>query len=131
MISRNLFAVMDVREARGINSMQDKIKNLIKDALKNLNIEISNINLEHPEDLKNGEYSTNVAMVVVAKNVKSNQKELAEKIVAEALRLNLDKNIEKIEVAGAGFVNFHLSRKFFSRSTEEILNKGENVGKKI
>ncbi|KKQ20551.1 MAG: Arginine-tRNA ligase [Candidatus Nomurabacteria bacterium GW2011_GWA1_37_20] len=109
--------------------MQDKIKNLIKDALKNLNIEISNINLEHPEDLKNGEYSTNVAMVVVAKNVKSNPKELAEKIVAEALRLNLDKNIEKIEVAGAGFVNFHLSRKFFSRSTEEILNKGENVGK--
>src|SRR3989344_4367857 len=108
--------------------MQDKIKNLIKDALKNLNIEISNINLEHPEDLKNGEYSTNVAMVV-AKNVKSNPKELAEKIVAEALRLNLDKNIEKIEVAGAGFVNFHLSRKFFSRSTEEILNKGENVGK--
>ena len=34
--------------------MQEKIKNLIKDALKNLDIEVGDIVLEHPEDLKNG-----------------------------------------------------------------------------
>ncbi|HTE49172.1 MAG TPA: arginine--tRNA ligase [Candidatus Paceibacterota bacterium] len=108
--------------------MQEKIKNLIKDALKNLDIEASNIVLEHPEDLKNGDYSTNVAMAV-AKSVKSSPKELAAKIVAEILRLNLDKYIEKVEIAGGGFINFHLSRKFFGQSIEEILNKADDVGK--
>jgi arginyl-tRNA synthetase len=107
--------------------MEDKIKNLIKDALKNLDIEASDIRLEHPEDLKNGDYSTNIALAV-AKNVKSNPKELAGKIVAEISRLNLDTYIEKVEVAGAGFINFHLSRKFFANTIEEILNKGEHVG---
>ena len=109
-------------------SMQQKIKNLIKDALKNLEIEVSDIALEHPADLSRGDYSTNVAMAV-AKGVKANPKALAEKIVDEILRLNLDNDIEKVEVAGAGFINFRLSRKFFSRSVEKILNDGENVGK--
>jgi len=108
--------------------MQNTIKNLIKDALQNLSIEASDIVVEHPEDFKNGDYSTNVALVV-AKSLKTNPKELAKNIVTEILRLNLDKNIEKVEVAGAGFINFHLSRKFFGRSIEEILNEGENVGK--
>jgi arginyl-tRNA synthetase len=108
--------------------MEQKIKNLIKDALKNLDMEVSNIILEHPEDLKNGDYSTNIALAC-AKEIKTNPQELAEKIVTEILRLNLDKYIEKVEVAGAGFINFYLSRKFFAGKVEEILNQGEKVGK--
>ncbi len=108
--------------------MENKIKNLIKDALENLKIEVSSITLEHPADLKMGDYSTNVAMAI-AKDIGTNPKALAPKIVAEILRLNLDKYIEKVEVAGAGFINFHLSRKFFANSVEEIVNKGEDVGK--
>ncbi len=108
--------------------MQDKIKNLIKDALANLTIEVSDIVVEHPADSKMGDYSTNVALAI-AKNISMNPKELADKIVTEILRLNTDNNIEKVEVAGAGFINFYLSRKFFARSVEEILNKGFDVGK--
>ena len=96
--------------------------------MKNLSIEIGDISLEHPADLSRGDYSTNMAMVV-AKSVKNNPKALAEKIVTEILRLNLDKNIEKVEVAGAGFINFYLSRKFFAKSIEEILNEAGNVGR--
>ncbi|OGJ01570.1 arginine--tRNA ligase [Candidatus Nomurabacteria bacterium RIFCSPLOWO2_12_FULL_37_8] len=109
--------------------MQEKIKNLIKNALKKLNIEISNIILEHPSDLKMGDYSTNVALAV-AKNIGTNPKELAEKIV-EILRQAQGEftEIQEIQVAGAGFINFYLSRKFFGRSVEEILNTAENFGK--
>jgi arginyl-tRNA synthetase len=127
--------------------MENEIKKLIQDALKNLNIEVSDFILEHPADLKMGDYSTNVAMkiygpiskvtnnkkfgtwTVHSPNQKGNPKELAEKIVVEINRLNVDKNIEKVEVAGAGFINFYLSRKFFSKSVEEILNQAENFGK--
>src|SRR3989344_3461725 len=108
--------------------MQKEIKNLIKDALENLKIEVSDIILEHPEDLKNGDYSTNIALAI-AKSIERNPKELAEKIVAEISRLNLDKNIEKVKVAGNGFINFYLSRKFFAGSVEEILNRAENFGR--
>ncbi|MEI6280789.1 MAG: arginine--tRNA ligase [bacterium] len=108
--------------------MESKIRNLIKDALLNLKIEINDIVLTHPEDFENGDYSTNVALAI-AKNISENPKALAEKIVREILRLNVAKNIHKVEVAGAGFINFYLSRKFFTDSIEEILNKGENVGK--
>lgn len=101
--------------------MQEKIKNLIKETLKNLRIEETGFVVEHPEDLKNGDYSVNVALVY-AKKLKTNPKELAEKIVTELSRSNLDSVIEKVEVAGAGFINFYLSRKFFSGSVEEILN---------
>jgi arginyl-tRNA synthetase len=119
---------MDDCAAFFVKSMQQEIKNLIKDALLNLNIEVSDIVIEHPEDLKNGDYSTNVALAI-AKGVERNPKELAEKIVIEINRLNVDKNIEKVEVAGFGFINFHLSREFFSKSIEEILNKAGDVGK--
>ncbi|KKR43318.1 arginine--tRNA ligase [Candidatus Nomurabacteria bacterium RIFOXYB1_FULL_39_16] len=108
--------------------MEQKIKNLIKDALKNLAIEVSDIALEHPEDLKNGDYSTNVALAI-SKLLNKNPKVLAEEIVFEINRLNVDKNIEKVEIAGVGFINFYLSRKFFTNSIEEILNKAENFGK--
>ncbi len=114
-------------ETRG-EIMENEIKNLIKDALENLEIKVSNIVLEHPADLKMGDYSTNVAMAA-AKSLKSKPKDLAEKIVEQILRLNTDKYMEKVEVAGAGFINFHLSRKFFANSIEDVVNKADNFGK--
>jgi arginyl-tRNA synthetase len=104
--------------------MQEKIKKLIDSALENLQIEVSDFAVEHPEDLDNGDYSTNVAMVS-AKKLKTNPKELAEKIknkIEDQLDKNLPDEIEKIEVAGAGFINFYLSPKFFRGSIEDILN---------
>ncbi|MEX2028980.1 MAG: arginine--tRNA ligase [Candidatus Paceibacterota bacterium] len=114
--------------------MQEQIKNLIKDALKSLNIGDIDFGLEHPEDLKNGDYSTNVAMVL-AKNLKTNPKELAEKIKSEIEKI-LPKEIQKIEAVG-GFINFYLSREFFANSIKKISTDkefGKNnslVGQKI
>ena len=121
------------KEARGINKMeiQDKIKNLISGALKKLDIEALNITLEHPEDFKNGDYSTNVAMVY-AKELKKNPIDLAEEVIAELEILNIEsevKVVENIEIAGPGFINFYLSREFFIESIKEILEKKENFGK--
>ena len=115
--------------------MQEKIKNLINEALKNLGIEDVDFVVEHPADLKMGDYSTNIAMVLT-KKLQMNPRELAEKIVAEMSK-SLFNIVDKIEVAGPGFINFYLSPKFFNNSIKEILenkNFGENqslVEKKI
>src|SRR3989344_8052934 len=106
--------------------MQDIIRKLIEEALKNLNLGEQNFSVEHPADLKMGDYSTNVAMaasrntakdystdeiklkadkIIISKGVDQTSyspKERAEKIVEE-INKNLPEEIEKVEVAGAGF----------------------------
>jgi arginyl-tRNA synthetase len=109
------------------NNMKEIIENLIKDILKNLNIEDVSFSVEHPESFVNGDYSTNIAMVC-AKKMAKNPRELAEKIVEELYKI-LPKEIEKIEVAGAGFINFYLSREFFTDSINKILEKKDDWGR--
>ncbi len=110
--------------------MKNLIEQKIKEALKNLGInEDVSFSVEHPDDLKNGDYSTNVAMVC-AKQLKSNPGGLAEKIKIE-IEKDLPKEIEKVEVAGPGFINFYLSREFFTEKVKEILERGENWGKNV
>ncbi|MEK7459535.1 MAG: arginine--tRNA ligase [Patescibacteria group bacterium] len=112
--------------------MQEKIKNLINEVLKNLEIESVDFMVEHPADLKMGDYATNIAMVL-SKSLKQNPREIAEKIVKE---INLttspsllgEGEIQKVEIAGAGFINFYLSKEFFANSIKEIL-EDENFGK--
>lgn len=108
--------------------MKEQIEKKIKEILKNLGIfEEVNFSIEHPEDFKNGDYSTNVAMVC-AKKIGKNPKELAENIKTE-LEKNLPKEISKVEVAGPGFINFYLSREFFTEKVKEILEKRDDWGK--
>jgi len=108
--------------------MKEQIQKLIQEVLKKLSIENCDFSVEHPDDFKNGDYSTNVAMVC-AKKLGENPKELAEKIVAELFPRQGLGEIEKVEVAGSGFINFYLSREFFTKSIENILNKKEDWGK--
>ncbi len=100
--------------------MKEKIIEQIKIALGNLGIEAESILLEHPADMKMGDYSTNVAMMY-AKKLSINPRELAEKIKTELE--NKIPEIEKIEVAGAGFINFYIKREFFISEIKDAQNK--------
>ncbi len=106
--------------------IQEKIKDLIRSALTHLDIHADEVNLEHPVDLKMGDYSTNIAMAL-AKGLETNPKSLAEKIVTQISK-NLPSEISKVEVAGPGFINLFLSREFFSQSIKEILEKSTKWG---
>jgi len=107
--------------------MKNNIEKLIKEVLNNLNIKDVSFSIEHPDDFKNGDYSTNVAMVC-AKKIGKNPRELAENIKIE-LEKKISKEISKVEVAGPGFINFYLSREFFTGSVNTILEEKENYGK--
>lgn len=102
------------------------MKNSIKEALRSLSITADDIHLEHPADLSFGDYSSNVALAQ-AKELKMKPRDLAEKIANEIGTRKI-KEIEKVEVAGAGFINFFLSKEFFAESTGEVIKAGENLG---
>ena len=101
----------------------EKIVDSLNNALKKLGIEAT-VELDHPGELSHGDYSSNVALAA-AKAAGTSPRALAEKIVAE---LGAIDGVQKIDVAGAGFINFTLAREFFPEATKEILAQGEKWG---
>lgn len=83
------------------------------------------INLERPLDEKNGDYSTNVAMVM-AKKIGRNPREIAEEIISQT---HFSDIFERVEVAGGGFINFYLSKKALADNISEIIEKKSDYGK--
>ena len=84
--------------------MQEKIKNWIKETLK---VE-EDVTLIHPKDMGNGDFT----LVSLPENIEEHLQKLNQNKLPE-----IDK-IEKVD----RFINFYLSKKFFSGSIEEILN---------
>ncbi|MBR1925217.1 MAG: arginine--tRNA ligase [Ruminobacter sp.] len=76
------------------------------------------IMVENTKDKKNGDYATNLAMLL-AKPMKMKPIEIANLIV-KAIPQN-DK-ITKVEIAGPGFINFFVSKNYLASQIEAILN---------
>ena len=119
---------------RMIFMMVNKIRTLLETSLETLSTETNPFIVEVPNEGDKGDYSTNVAMVNASKTG-IGTRDLAQKIT-ECLLENKPKWIEKIEVAGAGFINFYLSRDFISKKTKDALDdkygkNNEHNGEKI
>lgn len=111
------------------NNLRQIISQAINDAIKDNKLpetESIKFNIEMPADTKNGDFSSNVAMVN-AKNFKMAPAAIA-KIICEYL--NLNKTLfDKVEIAGPGFINFFFSKEFYSSIIDDVLKLKENYGK--
>ena len=86
---------------------------------------INPFNVERPADPKNGDVSTNAAMVC-AKAFRSAPRKIAEEIVA---KIDLGETyFEKCEVAGAGFINFFFASSWYGEVVKAVLDEKENYG---
>jgi len=84
------------------------------------------IQIEQPSDKRFGDFSTNIALLA-AKECRRNPRELAQDIIKH-LQFQPD-TVAKIEVAGAGFINFYLAPVFIMRSVEKVLDDGDEFGR--
>jgi arginyl-tRNA synthetase len=105
----------------------EKLKKSIAKAVSELEMPEATIVLDHPADMKMGDYSCNIAMAL-SKKAGIKPRELAEKII-QKLKPELPDEVERVEAAGPGFINFFLSRKFFEKSVAEIIEIGDGFGK--
>lgn len=109
------------------------IKNLIQQACADLRFNVEEIELEHPENPGHGDYSTNIALVL-GKQLNRNPHEVAEEIRKGILNTKykiLDTSIEKVEIAGPGFINFFLAKAFFTQELPQILKQKEKYGTRL
>ena len=83
-----------------------------------------NLELERPKNLAHGDLSSNVAMQL-AKPLRRNPRELAQMILAA---LPVSPLIQRSEIAGAGFINFHLEPAAWSGIINEVLAAGPAFG---
>ncbi len=107
--------------------MKKEIREQIELVLSELGFSGIDFAIDFPTDKNtDADYFSNVAMVA-AKQAGEAPRQFAEKIVT-ALEGRISQ-IEKIEIAGPGFINFYLQREFFREKILNVLDAKENWGK--
>ena len=84
----------------------------------------TNIQLDRTRSKEHGDFATNIALTL-AKPAKRNPREIAEEIVSRLLE---SRHVEKVEVAGPGFINFYLSRSSKLAVIKQILKQTDRYG---
>ncbi|MEK3992481.1 arginine--tRNA ligase [Robertmurraya sp. FSL R5-0851] len=112
-----------------VEQVQLKLKEEIRAAVIKAELateeQLPDVILETPKDKANGDYSTNMAMQLarVAKK--------APRAIADALVANFDQSkasIEKIDIAGPGFINFYMNNNYLTDLIPTILTAGDKYG---
>jgi arginyl-tRNA synthetase len=87
--------------------VKDYLTNLLDNAIKDLveNFDKNIIQVSRPKKIQHGDFSTNVSLPL-AKIQKKPPLVIADEIVK---RIPASPLIEKVEIAGAGYINFFLS----------------------
>ena len=111
--------------------MKQELEQLLLTALANLTGSVllempaaSAVVVERTRDAQHGDFATNVAMRL-AKAARRNPRELASAIVAALPESPL---LARTEVAGAGFINFHLAPQAYAGELATILTQGAAYG---
>jgi len=107
--------------------VKDYLTNLLNNALKDLveSFDKDIIQVSRPKQIQHGDFSTNVSLPL-AKILKKAPIEIAKGIVE---RIPSSTLIEKVEIAGPGYINFFLSSEARVELINKILAEKEDFGK--
>ena len=83
------------------------------------------IHIERPKQASHGDFACNLALQL-ARSMKRNPRQLAELLLSE---LPYSAFVSKVEIAGAGFINFHLSPTAKIEVVRDILGQAEGFGR--
>ncbi|WP_078543385.1 arginine--tRNA ligase [Litchfieldia alkalitelluris] len=111
----------------------DQVKERLKDEIKAsvvkaglaLEEQIPDVVLEIPKEKAHGDFSTNMAMQL-ARIAKKAPRTIADDIVNHFDKTKA--SIEKIEIAGPGFINFYMDNTYLTELVSTILKSGSHYG---
>lgn len=110
-------------------NIQEEIIKLIKLSLADLKIDPvlwGDLRLDSPQDIKFGDFSTNIAMRL-SKALKMPAGRIAlnilESINTYFKKFGLRDHIKEVKIEGAGFINFYLSESYLHEELKDILSR--------
>lgn len=113
-----------------LEQVKDTLREEIKQAVVKAGFlkeeEVPSIILETPKEKAHGDFATNIAMQLT-KALKK-----APRLIAEELVNHIDPkraSIEKVEIAGPGFINFFIDKRFLLDIVPTVLKAGDDYGK--
>ncbi len=83
------------------------------------------IHIERSRDASHGDFACNIALTL-AKSARRKPRELAQQLVAALAPSEL---VERVEIAGPGFINFFMTAAAFRNTVREALEAGEAFGR--
>lgn len=109
--------------------IEDQLKDSIIGAIVKSNLakedDIPSIVLEKPKEKEHGDFATNIAMQLT-RIAKKAPRDIAKDIVEN---IDFEKaSIEKVDIAGPGFINFFMKQNFLGDIVDTIINEGEKYG---
>jgi arginyl-tRNA synthetase len=81
--------------------------------------------VERPKERAHGDFATNAAMLL-ARPARSNPRALAQALVE---RLPPSPDVARVDIAGPGFINFHLAPAAYEREVAQVLAQGTGYGR--
>ena len=112
--------------------MRTKLALLLAETLPHLSNEYGSLEaddlkpqLERTRDAKHGDFTSNIALRL-AKKLSRPPRDLAAEVVAALPESEL---VEKVEIAGPGFINFTLAATAYEQELRAILEDGNNYGR--
>jgi len=83
--------------------------------------------VERPKTREHGDFATNAAMLL-AKAARTNPRAVAQALLAA---LPASDDVARVEIAGPGFINFHLSPAAYRREAASVLKQGADYGRNL
>jgi arginyl-tRNA synthetase len=83
--------------------------------------------VERPKTREHGDFATNAAMLL-AKPARSNPRALAQALLDALPKSN---DVLRVEIAGPGFINFHLAPSAYQREAASVLKEGADYGRNL
>jgi arginyl-tRNA synthetase len=130
--AREFRRLAPLRQPVGRNTLKSLLEALLRQALDTLGAQLGDRGLalpgptlERTRDPSHGDYATNVALQL-AKVAKRKPRELAQAIVDA---LPPDAAIARVEIAGPGFINFHLAPQAWHAELMSVIELGEAYGR--
>ncbi len=112
--------------------MKTQLAKLLTDAVATLQADgtlpadISpDVMIERTRDRTHGDYASNLALLL-AKPARSKPRDIAEKLLAA---IEAGDTVQKIEIAGPGFINFFLGNEAWHSVIDDILAQGDRYGR--
>lgn len=117
-------------DSRSLSVVKKKIEKIVYDALDSLGFSGDGVSVERSAHIAHGDYATNAALSR-ARDIGKSANEIA-KDIAESIKKRGGEYIEKIEIAGPGFINIFLSDALICKELENIdapadILKGERI----